>query len=68
MTPGDSVRKKSPQDFVFGKAIGEGSFSTVYLAKDIHTNREYASKFYCKFIIIVDFHLCHFGSIPKSAN
>ncbi|KRT86494.1 phosphotransferase [Oryctes borbonicus] len=44
MTPGDNVRKKTPQDFVFGKAIGEGSFSTVYLAKDIHTNREYAIK------------------------
>lgn len=44
MTPGDSVRKKSSEDFIFGKAIGEGSFSTVYLAKDIHTNKEYASK------------------------
>ncbi|XP_022901981.1 3-phosphoinositide-dependent protein kinase 1 [Onthophagus taurus] len=43
-TSGDSGRKKSTEDFIFGKAIGEGSFSTVYLAKDIHTNKEYAIK------------------------
>ncbi|XP_059620040.1 3-phosphoinositide-dependent protein kinase 1 [Phlebotomus argentipes] len=36
--------KKSATDFRFGKTIGEGSFSTVYLAKDIHTRREYAIK------------------------
>lgn len=36
--------KKSANDFVFGKTIGEGSFSTVYLAKDIHTRNEYASE------------------------
>ena len=36
--------KKSAEDFIFGKVLGEGSFSTVYLSKDIHTNREYASK------------------------
>lgn len=36
--------KRSANDFRFGKAIGEGSFSTVYLAKDIHSNKEYASK------------------------
>ncbi|CAL1278763.1 unnamed protein product [Larinioides sclopetarius] len=36
--------KKSAKDFRFGKLIGEGSFSMVYLAKDIHTNREYAIK------------------------
>ncbi|XP_067003119.1 3-phosphoinositide-dependent protein kinase 1 isoform X2 [Anabrus simplex] len=36
--------KKTPKDFIFGKVIGEGSFSTVYLAKDIHTSKEYAIK------------------------
>lgn len=28
--------KKSANDFVFGKLIGDGSFSMVYLARDIH--------------------------------
>lgn len=37
--------KRSANDFRFGKTIGEGSFSTVYLAKDIHTGKECASKF-----------------------
>ncbi|XP_063243207.1 3-phosphoinositide-dependent protein kinase 1 isoform X2 [Bacillus rossius redtenbacheri] len=36
--------KMTPKDYVFGKVIGEGSFSTVYLAMDIHTNKEYAIK------------------------
>ncbi|XP_061387063.1 3-phosphoinositide-dependent protein kinase 1 [Musca vetustissima] len=36
--------KKSPKDFIFGKYIGEGSFSTVYLAVDVNTKREYAIK------------------------
>lgn len=44
--------KRSANDFRFGKSIGEGSFSTVYLAKDIHTNKEYASKFPCLQIYI----------------
>lgn len=35
---------RSANDFRFGKTIGEGSFSTVYLAKDIHTGKEYASE------------------------
>ncbi|XP_050443522.1 3-phosphoinositide-dependent protein kinase 1 isoform X2 [Adelges cooleyi] len=38
------VTKRSPTDYIFGKVIGEGSYSTVYLAKDIHTNREHAIK------------------------
>lgn len=41
-------QKRSAVDFRFGKSIGEGSFSTVYLAEDIHTRKEYASK-YTKF-------------------
>ncbi|KAK3875040.1 hypothetical protein Pcinc_020074 [Petrolisthes cinctipes] len=36
--------KRSDKDFIFGKLIGEGSFSSVYLAKDIHTDLEYAVK------------------------
>ncbi|XP_065361028.1 3-phosphoinositide-dependent protein kinase 1 isoform X2 [Calliphora vicina] len=36
--------KKSPKDFIFGKFIGEGSFSNVYLGVDINTKREYAIK------------------------
>lgn len=36
--------KRSANDFIFGKYIGEGSFSTVYLAREINTRREYASK------------------------
>ncbi|XP_044005061.1 3-phosphoinositide-dependent protein kinase 1 isoform X1 [Aphidius gifuensis] len=38
------IVKRSPKDFIFGKVIGEGSFSTVYLAKDIHSNQELAIK------------------------
>ncbi|XP_071449994.1 3-phosphoinositide-dependent protein kinase 1 [Hetaerina americana] len=36
--------KRSPKDYIFGKVIGEGSFSTVYLAKYIHTGKEFAIK------------------------
>lgn len=36
--------RRSPNDFIFGRYIGEGSFSMVYLAVDIHSRREYASK------------------------
>lgn len=39
-----SRRKTSPDDYIFGRVIGEGSFSTVYLAKEIESGREYASK------------------------
>ncbi|XP_012284119.1 3-phosphoinositide-dependent protein kinase 1 isoform X2 [Orussus abietinus] len=44
MTINSPTRKRTPKDFIFGKVIGEGSFSTVYLAKDIHTSKEYAIK------------------------
>lgn len=39
------VQKKSPDDFVFGKVIGEGSFSTVFLAKELATKTEYAGEY-----------------------
>ncbi|KAL7631977.1 UNVERIFIED_CONTAM: hypothetical protein RMT77_017704 [Armadillidium vulgare] len=39
-----NVGKRSDKDFIFGKLIGEGSFSSVYLAKDIHSGNEYAIK------------------------
>ncbi|XP_071976501.1 3-phosphoinositide-dependent protein kinase 1 [Engystomops pustulosus] len=42
--PTQQPRKKRPQDFKFGKILGEGSFSTVVLAKEIATGREYAIK------------------------
>ncbi|XP_052772513.1 3-phosphoinositide-dependent protein kinase 1-like isoform X2 [Mya arenaria] len=40
----DKPQKKTPNDFVFGKVIGEGSFATVYLAKEISTGAEFAIK------------------------
>lgn len=36
--------KRSAKDYIFGKLIGDGCYSTVFLAKDIHTGKEYASK------------------------
>lgn len=42
--PTQPPAKRTPKDFIFGKVVGEGSFSTVYLAKDIHTQKEYAIK------------------------
>ncbi|RWS14671.1 3-phosphoinositide-dependent protein kinase 1-like protein [Dinothrombium tinctorium] len=38
------VRKLSPSDFIFGKVIGEGSFSMVCVAKEINTKRIHAIK------------------------
>ena len=38
-------RKHTPENFMFGKLIGEGSFSTVFLVKEIGgTERELACK------------------------
>ncbi|MCI4392245.1 hypothetical protein PGIGA_G00143810 [Pangasianodon gigas] len=36
--------KKRPEDFKFGRILGEGSFSTVVLAKEHSTGKEYAIK------------------------
>ncbi|XP_037950154.1 3-phosphoinositide-dependent protein kinase 1 [Teleopsis dalmanni] len=44
--------RRSPKDFVFGKIIGEGSFSVVYLGRDVHTRREYAIKVCEKRLIV----------------
>ncbi|XP_032674497.1 3-phosphoinositide-dependent protein kinase 1 isoform X5 [Odontomachus brunneus] len=44
ITANNLPHKRTPKDFIFGKVIGEGSFSTVYLAKDIHSSKEYAIK------------------------
>ncbi|XP_058450236.1 3-phosphoinositide-dependent protein kinase 1 isoform X2 [Malaya genurostris] len=40
----DCRSRRNANDFIFGKLIGEGSFSLVYLAKDIHTSKSYAIK------------------------
>ena len=38
------THKKGVQDFQFGRTLGEGSYSTVLLAKDRQTGHEYAIK------------------------
>ncbi|XP_062542403.1 3-phosphoinositide-dependent protein kinase 1-like [Armigeres subalbatus] len=44
-SPGNPSRiRRCASDFIFGRKIGEGSFSAVYLAKDIHTRKEWAVK------------------------
>ncbi|KAK3571771.1 hypothetical protein QTP86_018702, partial [Hemibagrus guttatus] len=45
-------RKKRPEDFKFGKILGEGSFSTVVLAKEHSTGKDYASKERVPYVII----------------
>ncbi|XP_065094162.1 3-phosphoinositide-dependent protein kinase 1-like isoform X2 [Ochlerotatus camptorhynchus] len=42
--PSNVRARRNVNDFMFGKLIGEGSFSVVYLAKDIHTSKEWAVK------------------------
>ena len=38
-------RRNTPEDFTFGKLIGEGSFSTVFLVREVSGNkRELACK------------------------
>ncbi|XP_028968966.1 3-phosphoinositide-dependent protein kinase 1 [Galendromus occidentalis] len=39
-----AAAKPTVKDFLFGKVIGEGSFSTVYLTKELKSNEEYAIK------------------------
>lgn len=38
------IIKRTVQDFEFGENIGEGSYSQVVLARDKHSNRQYAVK------------------------
>lgn len=38
--------RRTANDYRFGKTIGEGSFSSVYIAQDIHTKKEVASELY----------------------
>ncbi|XP_031563299.1 3-phosphoinositide-dependent protein kinase 1-like [Actinia tenebrosa] len=38
------LKKKRPEDFKFGKILGEGSYSTVYVALEKATGKEYAIK------------------------
>ncbi|CAJ0945234.1 unnamed protein product, partial [Mesorhabditis belari] len=51
--PGGMVAQenKTPRDFFFVKTIGEGAFSTVYLAKEVTTSNEYAIKVISKELI-----------------
>lgn len=42
--PATVATVRGPNDFVFGRPLGEGSFSTVYLAKDVQTSKEFAIK------------------------
>lgn len=37
--------KRTAKDYIFGKLIGDGCYSTVFLAKDIHSGKEYASTY-----------------------
>ncbi|ODV68119.1 Pkinase-domain-containing protein, partial [Hyphopichia burtonii NRRL Y-1933] len=37
-------KRRSAKDYQFGATIGEGSYSTVYLALDIHNNKTFAIK------------------------
>ncbi|KAM3175521.1 hypothetical protein ACTXT7_008344 [Hymenolepis weldensis] len=39
-----NIRVPQPSDFKFGKEIGTGSFSSVYVAKEISSQREFAIK------------------------
>ena len=38
------IKKKKREDFQFGPTLGEGSYSTVVLAREISTGKEYALK------------------------
>jgi len=37
-------RRQTPEDYQFGRLIGEGSFSHVFLAREVSSRREFAIK------------------------
>lgn len=39
-----NVKRRTARDYLFGATIGEGSYSTVYSAIDLHNNKTYAIK------------------------
>nr|CAD2199112.1 unnamed protein product [Meloidogyne enterolobii] len=39
-----TITSRTPKDFFFINVLGEGSFSTVYYSKEVHTGDEYAIK------------------------
>ncbi|CUM63452.1 uncharacterized protein PRCAT00001027001 [Priceomyces carsonii] len=41
---GKPLSKRSAKDYLFGTRIGEGSYSTVFAAVDLHSNQTYAIK------------------------
>jgi len=51
-TSATTQKKKEEKDFYYGRIIGEGSFSNVYLCKDTKTEKEYAIKVCNKMHII----------------
>jgi 3-phosphoinositide dependent protein kinase-1 len=40
----EKPKRARPEEFVFGKLIGEGSYSCVFLAKEVSSQREFAIK------------------------
>lgn len=40
----EPARRRSESDYHFGRVLGEGSFSTVYVARELESRKEYASK------------------------
>ena len=42
--PLEKPKRARPEEFLFGKLIGEGSYSCVFLAKEVSSQREFAIK------------------------
>ena len=52
--------RATPDDYIFGKLIGEGSFSSVFLAKDVKLNKEVAIKVSVKQVSLISISNPHF--------